>query len=72
MAAEMVAAVRDRGKELPPYLIRQAINNTSEKMDSGEDMLFNAQSSLSYIYDELGLPRPNFESSETFESGADL
>lgn len=67
MAAEIIAGVRDRGHDTPPYLIRQAFVNTARELDTGEEMLLDAQSSLQYVYDELGLPRPNIGDPSVFE-----
>lgn len=66
MSAEIMAAARDRGKEVPPYLLRQGMENTAKKLDSGEEKLFNADGTLHYIFGELDLPRPTPEETPSF------
>lgn len=70
--AEIMAVVRNRGKEVPPYLLRQSVENTAKQLDSGEQMLFDAEEALYYVCDELDLPRPSSQDSTEFNPGVGL
>jgi len=67
---ETMIGVRDRGKEPPAYVFRQALENTAKKLDSGEELLLDEWDALRYVHSELDLPRPNKGSKERFDAGS--
>lgn len=68
--AEVMSGVRDRGQDPPAYVFRQALEETTKHTDTGDNLLFNADQAMLWVYDELDLPRPTRSRKSTFDSGS--
>lgn len=64
--AEIMAGVRDHGSEPSPQVLRRGLVEAAAELDDGGETMLDAKGTLLYVYEQLGLPRPNFGSRSTF------
>lgn len=66
--SETIAGLRDVGETVAPQLLRRVVIEGADPLDDGSEKKFNAETSLYYAYDRLGLGRPHtqYQSREGF------
>lgn len=68
--AEIMASLRDIGVEVTPGQLQQAVIEGANEFDDGAGKLFNSVETWYHVYDELGVPRPDFNFGPEFDLGA--